>query len=128
MKKRLSLILLCFIILLGVCGCGNNQNKYESRKEIEIDDNTLQEIEKQIANIENVESIDLSVRGRIIYVGVEYNKNTSSEYKQTNGLKILSLFDKKFIDYYDFSFDTYHCQGHKSYNKDDITWMDCSDD
>ena len=26
MKKKISLVLLCGIILLGVCGCGNKEN------------------------------------------------------------------------------------------------------
>lgn len=143
MVKRVSVLLLCSAILLGVCGCGNSKDNMKedlidkttnsdnstiesgTRKSPKLEESTLQKIKEQALAIENVENVKISVKERIVYIDADIN-NATSEYKQLIGLDILNLFNKDIIEYYDFYFSFPNCVGMKT-NSDTISWNNCSD-
>ena len=92
MKKRLSLVLLCGIVLLGVCGCGK---KIETRQTNTRDENVGQiEVMTEYINIREKKDVSSNVLGKV-YKGEIYtiiSEDVESSYhwfeiETTNGIK-----------------------------------------
>lgn len=103
MKKRLSLVLLCGIVLLGLCGCGNNKNSSNENKNNSkitkynyigsFNDNIL------CSGLDLNDIIHINEK-YVITSNKKYEINDEKLYSTTNeNCKVIKTFNGKAIDY-----------------------------
>lgn len=69
--------------------------------EYEIKKSTLIDLEKQSSKIEGVESIDISVKGRLIKFFVKLQSDYTKDVIKTKSNELLSLISEDLKNYYD---------------------------
>lgn len=91
---------------------------------------TPQEIEKKIQSNSYVNSAEVKVSGKIIYINIEFVEDTSKEMAKSIVKNTIYYFDTNYREKYDFSFaltsrdNSIEFLAHKSNNDDDIVWYD----
>lgn len=110
-------------------------NANTTHKEV-IKDNTAvkelntQEIENKIQSSTYVNSAEVKVSAKIIYVNIEFVEDTSKEMAKSIVKNTIYYFDTNYREKYDFSFaltsrdNSIEFLAHKSNNDDDIVWYD----
>jgi len=91
---------------------------------------TTQEIEKKIQSSSYVNSVEVKVGTKIIYINIEFVEDTSKEMAKSIVKNTIYYFDNNYREKYDFSFaltsrdNSIEFLAHKSNNDDDIVWYD----
>ncbi len=137
----MAIVIVCFVLIMTVLinvfgGFGNEANKYGNRLEgidqIEITDKRQSDFENNIANNEKINSVDLRVQGKIIYITMVVESSVMLEEAKGIALKSLDEFSDDEKAFYDFGFtlkqpatdssEGYIIEGAKNKNSTKIIW------
>lgn len=108
----MAIVIVCAILMATVLiQCfyiGNGTDKYGKRLEgienYEISESRQSDFENNVANNEKVESADIRITGRIVYITLKFEPTVKLEEAKSIALKSLEEFDEKETGYYDFMF------------------------
>ncbi len=136
-----SILIACFIaicIVVATYFFGGSSSVYGDRlKDIDKHPITKQFQKDFVADLESEDIIDnvtISVKGRIVYIRIQYVADTVIEVAESKALASLDKFSKNILEYYDLNYtlvsektensDGFTIMGAKnvSSNKDQIVW------
>ena len=137
----MAIVIVCFVLIMTVLinvfgGIGNDANKYGNRLEgidqIEITQKKQSDFENNFANNEKIESVDISVQGKIVYITMIVKPGIMLEEAKGIALKSLDEFSDEEKEFYDFGFtlkqlstdsgDGYVIEGAKNKNGTKLIW------
>lgn len=116
------------ILLMVFVFNANTTHKKVNRYDTPTMEVTPQEIEKRIQSNSYVNSADVKVIGKIIYINITFIDNTTESKAKEIAKSSLDYFDSSFIEKYDFEFiiktndDTVNIIGHKNNTSSNIVW------
>ena len=129
------ILVICIAIVIVVSikyfyGSSNNVygNRLDITKEVEISDKLLSDIKDTLNSSEGVSNTVVTLKGKIIYVNIEYKSGTGMEKAKEIASKVLPLFNEKELSVYDIEFsitegDAYTLMGARNANgKQEIVW------
>ena len=105
------ILLLCLAIFIGVSVTyfyGSNSDKYgnrlESIKNVPLDEKLFNDIKEDVSKKENVTSVDISLKGRIVYITMAFNESAAVESAKSVAEGVVSLFNDDELAVYDLQF------------------------
>ena len=138
MKNRVVVVLLvillvCFIAIVGVTITffySKDVSEYGTRLDdisnYPVDDKFKNEYKDKLLENESVTKVTMNVKGRIIYVHINFNEVISLDDAKAIATNSLELFDDKTKSYYDIEFvlksDNFTIFGAKNSKIDHISW------
>ena len=140
--KLLSLICLCafaivLIMLYVFCsifvgGNGKYGHRLDGIDEVRISSKELSSITSKFKKGDNVNNASLRLEGKIVYVDIEFNKDTNKDKAKEIANSVLGEFSDDEKAFYDFEFILFQktdddkgfkLTGTKSPKKDKISWI-----
>lgn len=103
----LSLILLIvmFAILARMLfSTGNSEYGDRLNGLVKIDSSETDKLKKEISSFEEVESVDVRVQGKIIYINILYTDTTSKDRAKEIANKTLEYYSEEVKEYYDIGY------------------------
>lgn len=140
--KLLSLICLCafaivLIMLYVFCSIfigssGKYGHRLDGIKEVQISKKELSSVTSSIKKSDNVNNASVRIEGKIVYVDIEYNKDTNKDKAKEIANEVLKEFSDDEKGFYDFEFILFQktdddkgfkLTGTKSPKNDKISWI-----
>lgn len=132
----LTLVLLGFITVIFIkLLMGNSSGKYGNRldgiNEVVISDETYDSVKEEVKTTEKVVDVTTRLQGRIVYITIVLNSDTSTSDAKGIASGTLDNFSEEELGFYDFSYflkweseegDTV-ITGNKHHDLDSITWV-----
>ncbi len=108
----LAIILLVCIIIFAIVAMrffyGTNNNVYGNRlnatKETPISDKLLKEIKDTVEKDETVKEVKTTLKGRVLYISIEFNSGVKMEDAKLKADAVLPLFNDDELNIYDLEF------------------------
>ena len=132
------LALLFFLIMLFMfisMFFGKFSNSYGDRlegiNEVEINDDKIKEIDKNIEENDIVEKSETRIQGKIVYINITFKESTKLDDAKSIATKALDNFNEDELSFYDISFflvenkeeDGFIITGNKHPKKENIGWI-----
>lgn len=137
----MAIVIVCFVlimtVLINVFGgflddSGSYGNRLEGRENVEITEKRQNDFENNIGNNEKIESVDLRVQGKIVYITITVKSGVMIEEAKGIALKSLDEFSDEEKEFYDFGFtlkqnatdsgEGYIIEGAKNKNGTKLIW------
>lgn len=138
MKNRvvvvlLIILLICFIAIVGVTITffySKDVSEYGTRLEDiskhPVDDKFKNEYKDKVLENENVTKVTMNIKGRIIYVHIDFNEVISLDDAKNIATTSLEMFNDDIKSYYDIEFvlksDNFTIFGAKNSKIDHVSW------
>lgn len=132
----LTLVLLVFITVIFVkLLMGNSSGKYGNRldgiNEVVISDETYDSVKEEVKGTEKVTDVTTRLQGKIVYITIILNSDTSSDDAKGIASGTLDNFTEEELSFYDFSYflkwegeeGDFVITGNKHHDLDSITWV-----
>ena len=132
----LALVFLVFIIVISIeLLVGGSSNKYGNRldgiNKVKVSNDTYAGVKEEVKDTDVVEDVSVRVQGKIIYTTIVLKDGTSVDKAKEIASNTLDNYDKKQLEFYDFSFflkwkgeeTDKVITGNKHHNLDTITWI-----
>ena len=132
----LTLVLLVFITVIFVkLLMGNSSGKYGNRldgiNEVVISDETYDSVKEEVKGTEKVTDVTTRLQGKIVYITIVLNSDTSSDDAKNIASGTLDYFTDEELSFYDFSYflkwegeeGDIVITGNKHHDLDSITWV-----
>lgn len=106
----LALIVLICIIIMGFISIryfyGTSKSVYGDRLQdlVPFSDTTKTKVISTLEKNENVDTVSLTVKGRIVYININYKDNVSMDNGKKIASSVLELFSEEELSNYDLSF------------------------
>lgn len=138
-------IIVCTILLVCICAIayvaltyffGGSDSVYGERlKDIskhEITEKEEKKVIKSIKENEKVETANINIKGKVIYINVDFTEDTSLAEAQKTAVTSLEHFDKEALEYYDYNYIIYYeedsvLMGYKNSSSSIIVWNNNTD-
>ena len=105
------ILILCLIAIIGVSlfyFYGSSDNVYGNRldiiEKVPLDDKLLEEIKTSLEKNDLVMKANVSKKGKIVYVNIDYNENTKLEDAKKVAELVVGLFNETELSVYDIQF------------------------
>ena len=136
----MAVVLVCMVLIITVLvQCfyvGNGSDKYGNRLEgiekYKITESRQKDFENNIANNDKVESTDIKITGKIIYITMQIKPGVTLIEAESIALKSLETFSEKEQSFYDFNItlkqnstdksDGFIISGAKNKNGSGLNW------
>jgi hypothetical protein len=132
----LTLVLLVFVTVIFIkLLIGNSSDKYGNRldgiEEVTISNETYDSVKEELMATEKVVEVNTRLQGKIVYVTIVLNENTSRDEAKNIASSTLDNFTEEERGFYDFSYflkwegeegDTV-ITGNRHHDLDGITWV-----
>lgn len=132
----LTLVLLVFITVIFIkLLMGNSAGKYGNRldgiEEVTISDETYDSIKEEVMATEKVANVTTRLQGRIVYITIVLNGDTSASDAKGIAAATLDNFTEEALGFYDLSYflkwesedGNTVITGNKHHDLDSITWV-----
>ncbi|MEG0798883.1 MAG: hypothetical protein RR228_01355 [Bacilli bacterium] len=138
----ITIVLICFILigasLVKYFYFGSGESKYGTRLN-DIEKHKLpKDIETKISALykddKSVNSVKYVLKGKIIYITIDYKEALKLAVAQTTALKTLEAFSKEDLTFYDLQFtltantlteksDIFPTMGYKNAKSENVSWI-----
>lgn len=105
------IVIICAILILGVFinyFFGSSKSSYGERlkgiNEVEVTEEVKNNFLNKMKEEELIQDVTLKIKGKIIYISMTFNEEASLVEAQSKALASLSLFEQKYLDFYDFHY------------------------
>lgn len=127
------ILIICFIAIISVALTffyNKNVTEYGNRldhiKEHEVSKDFLDKYENELLDNESISKVNVHVKGRIIYVNIDFKDDIELDAAKELVTKSLESFEEKVISYYDIEFildsSNFTIIGAKNNINDYIAW------
>ncbi len=108
----LAIILAVCLLIVGIVAItyfyGSSDSVYGNRldtiKDIPLNDKLLNEIKSELEKNEKVTKVENILKGKILYVSINYSDDTTLEDAKKIAETIIPLFNEDELDHYDIEF------------------------
>ncbi len=131
----LGVILIICVIVVSIVSLtyfyGSSSNAYGNRldsiKDTPLSDKLLKDIKTEMNSKENVKNTTVKVKGKIVYIELEYNEGTEMDAAKETANEVIKLFNEDELALYDLQFTIktkeYTLMGaHNSNGSENIVW------
>ena len=133
----LILFIIVFIILISLfitTGKGTYGDRLDGIEDVKLSDSFLNEVKTSLEENDNIESANVRVQGKIVYIEFQAKIGVSTDAVKSISDVILERFSEDELKFYDFSFivkwvnetddgeKTTAIEGYKHHNKTVISW------
>lgn len=129
----IMILIICFIAIIIVAFTffySRNVSNYGSRLEgienYKIEDKFKDEFKESVLESKSVTKVSMNIKGRIIYIHIDYDEKIELEDAKTIAINSLDLFDEKILSYYDIEFvlksDNFVILGAKNAINENVSW------
>lgn len=105
------IVIICAFVILGVlfkyffgATKSNYGDRLEGISEVEITDTMKNDFLSSVKNNEVISDATIDVRGKIVYIHLNFTEGASLVEAQSKALESLQLFEQNYLDFYDFHF------------------------
>ena len=136
----LGLILIVCVVVVGIVSLtyfyGSSSNAYGNRldsiKDAPLSDKLLKSVKTEMNSKTGVKNTNVKVKGKIVYIEVEYNDGITMDDAKKTTKEALKLFSEKELSLYDLQFiiknndytlmGAHNSNGSSTSEEDDIVW------
>lgn len=104
-------LIICLVVFSGVAiyyFYGSSDSVYGNRlditKDVSLNKKTLENVFKELEKNETVKTADAKLKGKIVYINIDYLENTKMEDAKLFAESIISLFSEDELGVYDIQF------------------------
>lgn len=100
------IVVILFYIFCSVFVGGTNTygNRLAGIEKVELSEKALDKVEDSIKENAEVDSVNVRVQGKIVYINIVYNNDVALDKAKEIANKSLENFDEEELEFYDFEY------------------------